>query len=441
MSALAEPDAAMYWRSLGANNDQFLLYAFPASNSGDGDAVAELRSRAVRIADLHLGIARTPNDLDYPRWVPVPIVDDQFCVHTAATWDDCLRAVAGFMGQGSLVQGSEGEGRRAGPLWRVHVFAAITGAPEAVGPATVVVLQISHALGDGRRVSDLARRLLSDEKSEHRDRDASMLPSATGVGIVADIAAAMVGVATVLPRLAAATVVGLLAWRSEQPPAGLPVIEATPLNLPADGAVELRTITVSRDGLRRYGPSVTVSVMAVLAHVLAGVGGATSEGQVVAEVTLARPPTVRRRNNFHTVAVDLHAEAEVADRAGLIGDQIERAQRRDGTTARRLERKAAGLVPAVLASLAVRLGRRAPLPTHVAGATVVSSVNRGPADLMLGGRRVLFTAGFPALSPVHGLTHGVHGIGDRITVSIAATGHAAAVVDDYERAVAAALRR
>ena len=33
------------------------------------------------------------------------------------------------------------------------------------------------------------------------------------------------------------------------------------------------------------------------------------------------------------------------------------------------------------------------------------SVNRGPADLTFGGRRVLLTAGFPALSPMMGLTH------------------------------------
>ncbi len=61
---------------------------------------------------------------------------------------------------------------------------------------------------------------------------------------------------------------------------------------------------------------------------------------------------------------------------------------------------------------------------------MVSSVNRGPADLSFGGCAVLLTAGFSALSPMMSLTHGVHGIGDTITISV----HADPVnvdVDDY----------
>ena len=45
-------------------------------------------------------------------------------------------------------------------------------------------------------------------------------------------------------------------------------------------------------------------------------------------------------------------------------------------------------------------------------------MNRGAADLFLAGGRVRLTAGFPALSAVHALTHGVHGIGDAVTVSV-----------------------
>ena len=52
------------------------------------------------------------------------------------------------------------------------------------------------------------------------------------------------------------------------------------------------------------------------------------------------------------------------------------------------------------------------------GNTVVSSVNRGPADLRFGTAPVLLTAGYPALSPMMGLTHGVHGVGDTVAVSV-----------------------
>ena len=67
----------------------------------------------------------------------------------------------------------------------------------------------------------------------------------------------------------------------------------------------------------------------------------------------------------------------------------------------------------------------------VAGHTVVSSVNRGRADLRFGGAPVAFTAGFPALSPVMSLTHGVHGIGDTVAISIRAD-PVNVDVDDYQ---------
>ncbi len=70
---------------------------------------------------------------------------------------------------------------------------------------------------------------------------------------------------------------------------------------------------------------------------------------------------------------------------------------------------------------------------------MVSSVYRGPADLSFGGSRVLFTAGFPALSPMMGLTHGVHGIGDTVAVSVHAD-PAVIDVDQYLTRLSDALR-
>jgi hypothetical protein len=75
----------------------------------------------------------------------------------------------------------------------------------------------------------------------------------------------------------------------------------------------------------------------------------------------------------------------------------------------------------------------------VTGNTVVSSVNRGAADLHFGGCRVILTAGYPALSPMMGLTHGVHGIGDTIAVSVHAAESAVDDIDDYLERLDAAL--
>ncbi|MCV7073169.1 DUF1298 domain-containing protein, partial [Mycobacterium rufum] len=67
----------------------------------------------------------------------------------------------------------------------------------------------------------------------------------------------------------------------------------------------------------------------------------------------------------------------------------------------------------------------------VSGNTVVSSVHRGPADLSFGGAPVVLTAGFPALSPMMGLVHGVHGIGDTIAISVHAAESAVGDVEAY----------
>jgi hypothetical protein len=51
------------------------------------------------------------------------------------------------------------------------------------------------------------------------------------------------------------------------------------------------------------------------------------------------------------------------------------------------------------------------------------------------------TAGYPALSPMMGLTHGVHGIGDTIAISVHTSSSAVVDVDDYADRLAAALNQ
>lgn len=78
-------------------------------------------------------------------------------------------------------------------------------------------------------------------------------------------------------------------------------------------------------------------------------------------------------------------------------------------------------------------------PSRVSGNTVVSSVHRGAADLSIGDARVVLTAGYPALSPVMGLTHGVHGIGDTVAISVHAAESAVPDIDAYVRLLDEAL--
>ncbi|WP_347955111.1 hypothetical protein [Gordonia aichiensis] len=440
MSALSGPDAAMYWRSLVGRNDQFLVYAFAATAASVGDPMAELRRRAAGIADLHLAIARVPGDLDYPRWCARPAADDQFRRSDAQTWDEVLADLATLMaaddaGPGSLRE--SGALPESGSLWRVHLHPSLVGVPGTDGGrAHVVVLQISHALGDGRTVSAIARRLLSDTGA---------IGDAPAPGPPPGLRTALRGALTTPLRLATAIAVGTAAWRADSTTAALTAtaptapIEPTELNRPGSGPIRLQTITVDRESVRRPGMTVTVGALVRIAEVLPEFGGASADGRTVAEVTLARPGSGGERNSFFTAGIDLRSDLGRDQRATVLADALAEARRRDALPGRSAARRATAWAPAIVESWGVRLAAAAPVPPLVAGATVVSSVDRGPADLTLAGGQVLFTAGFPALSPVHGLTHGVHGIGETVTVSVAARGAAAETIDDYAAALRAAL--
>jgi hypothetical protein len=115
---------------------------------------------------------------------------------------------------------------------------------------------------------------------------------------------------------------------------------------------------------------------------------------------------------------------------GLYPD-LERGQRAERILRELADHRARGEHPAMLTARAAFAATPAPLlrwgarqfdpgvrSPMVTGNTVVSSVNRGPADLRFGGRPVRLTAGFPALSPMQSLTHGVHGIGETVVVSV-----------------------
>lgn len=424
MKVMAPADAAMYWASQVSANDQFLLFAFSGGEAATCAAsVSEVRRRAAAIVDLHLTVETVPGDLDFPRWVPAPVSDDAIVGYPGPyTWDAVLEDVAAL----STLSG--------GDLWRVHIFDRVTGVPDADSLARVAVLQISHALGDGRRVSAIARALFGGSLPESA-RDAR---AAVGDRILA----AVRGGALVGPHIVRATALGFAAWAASVPGTTSTPVTATRANTaPGDRRV-LRTLTVPSQAVRSGGHSVTVGVLAVLAEVLPAFLDAPPR-DACAEVTVAfgHDPAAKAlaRNRFQTASVPLHAEQAVRlRRAELIAAELAAVRRRIDSPGFVASRRAAASAPAVLGATAARLSADAPQPGIVAGWTVVSSVDRGAADLTLAGGRVLFTAGFPALSAAHSLTHGVHGIGDAVTISVCAGGPVTDDVDDYMASLAAA---
>ena len=432
---MAPADAAMYWTAQAADNDQFVLFSFDATVPVPvADLVAQVRRRAAAVPDLHLAVESVPADLDYPRWVPAQVGDGAVVVHAEPLdWRGCLDRVAGLIGA---------QLRDTDALWRVHLFPAVDGAPHASAAARVGVLQISHALGDGRRATAIARALFGgapvpvsgDRTASTDDRHRAAVRGAAFVG--ADVLRAVGR--------------GLYAWAAErdaeEPDPEHAGRTPTRLNRAAGGRPVLRTVTVERSALASYGRPVTVAVLTALGEVLPAFVDAPPD-EAGAEVTVAFPPPGSARpgeplarNRFQTVGIGLHASVRDPEwRAELIAAELHRARHRVASPSRVAARYAAAAAPAVLGAVAVRLGRSTPPPVSVPGWTIVSSVARGPADLDLGGGRVLSTAGFPALSAAHGLTHGVHGIGDSITVSLCTGSGFAARIDDYRTALEAAL--
>lgn len=389
---MAAIDAQMLWMSAKIPNDQFLVYAFDGSPSGIDDAIDEMLRRAEASAELRV---RVVDDCAarYPLWAPGAVDRSQFTVHdSGSTWQTCLDAVADLVDQQLDAHQM---------CWRAHIFPEVAGVPETAGVASVVVFQMVHALGDGTRSAALAGLLLG--------RDGS--------------------VSTPAPRprawLAARAIEASVEYRRlcQDLDAGLvpePGRQRVPLsiNQMRCSAGRFRSIVVGRD--RLFGPTVTVAAMVGISEALSGYFAARGEPapDLGAEVPLAYRREALANNNFRNVGVGLHPDSEPAVRAERIMNELGRQRRRGEHPAVAAASAAFAAVPAPLVRWGVRQFDPGLRGSTLTGNTVVSSVNRGPANLCFGGCPVVLTAGFPGLSPMMSLTHGVHGIGGRIAISV-----------------------
>ena len=147
--AMAPADAMWHWFATKFPTDQFLIFAFDGVPVSVPEAVDAALDRARRIPDLTVRIQEDRFGLRFPRWMERDVDSTQAVVHelSTPTWATCLDAV------NSLVEHQLDAHVAA---WRLHVYASVSGVPGAVGPATVVALQITHALGDGPRTTALA---------------------------------------------------------------------------------------------------------------------------------------------------------------------------------------------------------------------------------------------------------------------------------------------
>ena len=413
---LSAVDAQMHWMSAKIPNDQFLLYGFSGVPSDVEETLASVRpARAELRRFVPAGADRSV--LTYPAWVPGDVDPDQFVVHELDdnSWAGCLAAIARLPEHQLDAQAMN---------WRLHVFTPVDGLPGA-GVGTVVVLQATHALGDGIRSSALAAWLFG------RAGEVPPVPAPPPF------------------RGAALPWRGLRAARAHRQLVATPIQDWFPRrriraqrcssNARPDGVRSIRTVIRNRAQLP--GSTVTVGVLAAVSTALADhlreLGDDPSA--LGAEVPMAKAGVRRAHNHFGNVGVGLYPELDVGQRASRIAEELAQRRRRAAHPAMVAGSRAFAAVPAPLLRWGVSQFDPTVRSPTVIGNTVVSSVSRGPADLHFGELPVVLTAGYPGLSPMMGLTHGVHGIGDTIAISVHAAESAIGDVDAYVERLESAL--
>ncbi|WP_062994670.1 hypothetical protein [Nocardia mikamii] len=472
MDLLTPQDATRFWLSRRACNDLYLLYCFDDTGRSADALRAAVIARSAEIPDLRVRIRE--HRFAYPAWEPADFDDAQVVVHTLA--ESLWTTVEASLGE---ILGEAVPARRY--TWRVHLYRGIRDAPGGSMPALVVVLQLSHALADGQRAATIARELLRGLDTAARgDADFGGGSGDTGSPVDAvspdgsavnrhhrgwirpdlgrsakTLAVEAISLVSFLPRMARTVRRGLVAARADRelhslaeageiPPAA-PNFAPTALNRPPAPA---RRVVRVIAGEQLHVPGYTVTVVALTAISVAMSRYLALHGEsgdpLGAQVSMAGPVSADRkavpRNNYRDLGVDLCAsESDLPLRARRIAAAL--AERRVRAT-HPLQSARDRVTDAIPAPVLRRDIAGYPLdlvPERISGHTVLSSVHRGEADLSIAGGVVRFTAGFPALGAVMHLTHGLHGLGTTVTLSIHADPQVVDV-DDYANMVRAAVR-
>lgn len=386
-------DAQMFWMSAVVPSDQLVLYAFDGAPELPAAAIDGLRRNAEACDELRMRVV-DDSRWRYPRWCPGEVGADQFILREAGgvDWQGCLDIAARFRGQPLDL-------RRM--TWRAHVFPRVWGVPGARGLGSVVVMQSGHAFADGSRGTVLGGALLGR-------RTPVPAPVAGRRGF---LPARGVAAARAHRRLVRDTEAGLV----PSAPPGSPLLS---INQQPRATPVLRTLVLRREELAK--PTVTIGALVPIADALGGYLAARGEdtSALAAEVTMAGQQVAGSHNNFRNVGIRLHPEVDHTRRAELIAAGLAEQRLRGEHPAMRASAAATAAIPAALLRWGVRQFDPSVRSASVTGNSVVSSVNRGPADLSFGGCPVLLAAGWSGLSPMMSLTHGVHGLGDTIALSV-----------------------
>ncbi len=431
----------MYWLSRRTRNDQFLLYCFAESAWGTTRLCDAVARRCAAIPELRVRLRVDPTGLSYPVWVPAEPHPGRIVTHRLdrTHWPDLLTALGRLLDSGV---------DPAVHPWRLHLFRGIRDSPVPDPLVTVVVLQISHALVDGRGASRIARALFGG------DPDIAMPPAARMAPRSRIAPRALRGGLALPPAVARTLRRGFAAGRARTqlaeltaagrvpPPAsGYP---PGPLNAPGEitGRAVRMLVFPARD-FRIPGYSVTAVGLTAISFALERYLRDRGEEatRLGAQVPMAIPPRPGVRNNYRSLGVDLAiGENDPALRVTAIAADLAARRKRALHPLLDAQDTVTAVLPPVLLRQDVRNYPIDTVPAEITGHTVVSSVNRGPADLSFGEAPVRFTGGFPALGAVMHITHGIHGLGETVTLSLHADIAVVPDLDTYADHLRAAVR-
>ncbi|MFF2553327.1 wax ester/triacylglycerol synthase domain-containing protein [Nocardia sp. NPDC058058] len=447
-TALTPRDATMYWLSTRTPNDLFLLYAFAETAEPTAVLRRSIADRVTRIPDLLVRVLATPANIAYPIWATCEFLDEQVLEHEPPErdWGALTTAV------GDLLGGTLDAAHRP---WRLHLFRNITAAPgfAAGEPALIAVLQLSHALADGRRAATLARALFTDS-SDPTAKTAASLSNSLSRMIPEGWPAAAMAIPRFPIAMARTVFRGFAAYRAEQRLAELtsagvipPPARTGPPNLlngtgSAPAAHTARMLVHAAPDLKVAGHTVTVIAATAISLALQRYLDSRAEtaDSLLAQVPMAVATDSGPRNSYRDLTVDLSIrEPNLPRRADRIAADMSQRRHRAEHPLQESRSRATAAIPAPILRRDIMGYPMDQLPQRVSGHTVISSVHRGPADLSLAGGPVRFTAGFPAIGSVMRLTHGIHGLGNTITLSLHADPATIANLDTYAELLNAAL--
>ncbi|MCB0941411.1 MAG: DUF1298 domain-containing protein [Mycobacterium sp.] len=416
------PADAWYLFEKGIHADQLMVYAFAGSPPSVERAVEEVVGRARGCPELRLRVTHRRFGLGIPGWVPADIDAGQIRIHDLQSpeWSECLNAVARIIAEQQVDPWQA--------LWRFHAFPDVKNVPASQGQSsTVVVLQFSHAFADGIRSAALAGFLFGRT---------APLPAITPLPVGWSLSRVLEAVRW-RRQLVRDTEAGLVA----PPPSPVPALS---INHQPVGTPILRTVVRPRSKLPEG--SVTVGALVAISEALSGYLSERGEDAslLTALVPISKPGVPNARNHSGPEFIDLHPAVRARDeRARLIATELQHCQQRRRHPALAADELALTALPGPLLRWGVpRLQRRSTtvVDDTVLGNTSVSSVNRGMADLHFGGCPVIMSCGYPFMTPAIGLTHGVHGIGDTVAISVNTTEAAMSDIDSYMDRLNASLR-